>query len=399
MPGGCFPQESRLVWRAGTEMYSLNDYGAMNADAGRFEAYSRAIAAAVKPGDVFVEIGCGPGVFSLLACQAGARRVFAIEMEECIQVARQLAAANGFADRIEFFQGDSRSVVLPERANVVLSDIRGTLPLYGHAIASLNDARERFLAPGGVLIPACDTLKAAVAEAEAFYTRLVSPWQCSPHGLDLSSSLTSVLNQSYGPPLQKEQLLTEPRTWGVLDYMAGAAKRVEAALNFQVLRSGVAHGLVLWFDARLLGDIGFSSGPGGSATIYGHVFLPWLQPVALGEGEHVLVALDASHVAGDYVWRWETQIAPAHGRPAIHFRQSTLEGAIFSPPSLRRRSADYVPQLTQEGQAHLWLLSAMNGKLSLAEIAREAAARFPTLFPEWQQAFECAIELAAKFAR
>src|SRR5579885_2727319 len=177
----------------------------------------------------------------------------------------------------------------------------------------------------------------------------------------------------------------------------GAAKRVEAALNFQVLRSGVAHGLVLWFDARLLGDIGFSSGPGGSATIYGHVFLPWLQPVALGEGEHVLVALDASHVAGDYVWRWETQIAPAHGRPAIHFRQSTLEGAIFSPPSLRRRSADYVPQLTREGQAHLWLLSAMNGKLSLAEIAREAAARFPTLFPEWQQAFECAIELAAKF--
>src|SRR5579885_146630 len=164
-------------------------------------------------------------------------------------------------------------------------------------------------------------------------------------------------------------------------------------------RTAAHRAAVLGCDARLLGDIGFSSGPGGSATIYGHVFLPWLQPVALGEGEHVLVALDASHVAGDYVWRWETQIAPAHGRPAIHFRQSTLEGAIFSPPSLRRRSADYVPQLTREGQAHLWLLSAMNGKLSLAEIAREAAARFPTLFPEWQQAFECAIELAAKFSR
>src|SRR5579885_926944 len=177
MPRDCFRPVSPPAWRAQTSMYSLNDYGAMNLDAARFEAYSKAIASAVKHGHVVVEIGCGPGVFSLLACQAGARRVFAIELDDCIQVARQLAAANGFADRIEFFQGDSRKIQLPERANVVLSDIRGTLPLYGHAVASLNDARERFLAPGGVMIPRCDTLKAAIVEAPEFYARLLSPWK------------------------------------------------------------------------------------------------------------------------------------------------------------------------------------------------------------------------------
>ncbi|MGB7728916.1 MAG: methyltransferase domain-containing protein, partial [Candidatus Acidiferrum sp.] len=80
----------------------------MIADAGRFNAYANAIARAVRPGDTVAEIGCGPGVFSLLACRAGARRVFAIESESCIQFARELAAANGFTDRIEFFQSDSR---------------------------------------------------------------------------------------------------------------------------------------------------------------------------------------------------------------------------------------------------------------------------------------------------
>src|SRR5438445_4231285 len=128
------------------EMYSLRDFGAMIADAGRFGAYAEAIARAVHPGDTVAEIGCGPGVFSLLACQAGARRVFAIESEDSIQFARQLAAANGFADRIEFYQSESRKTELPERMNVIVSDIRGVLPLYDHAITSMEDARERMLA-------------------------------------------------------------------------------------------------------------------------------------------------------------------------------------------------------------------------------------------------------------
>src|SRR5258708_2549472 len=175
-------------------MYSLRDFGKMIADAGRFGAYAKAIAAAVRPGDTVAEIGCGPGVFSLLACQAGARRVFAIESDDCIQLARQLAAANGFTDRIEFFQSDSRKTELPERVNVIVSDIRGVLPLHDHAIPSLEDARQRLLAPGGIMIPQHDTLKAAVIEANEYYSRLTSPCPKPVPAVDLSPALLSVLN-------------------------------------------------------------------------------------------------------------------------------------------------------------------------------------------------------------
>src|SRR5712675_3716107 len=138
-------------------MYSLSDYGAMIADASRLEAYSKAIAKAVQPGDYVLEIGCGPGAFALLACQAGARKVYAVDSEEIVHFARELAAANGFADRMEFIQSDSRKLQLPERFNVIISDIRGSLPFFGHGIASIEDARQRFLAPGGRLIPQRDT--------------------------------------------------------------------------------------------------------------------------------------------------------------------------------------------------------------------------------------------------
>jgi len=100
-----------------------------------------------------------------VACRFGSERVFAIEPAEIIQVAREVAAANDCADRIEFLEDLSSRVTLPVRADVILSDLRGILPLFQHHIPTIVDARRRFLAPGGTLIPQKDVLWAAVVEA------------------------------------------------------------------------------------------------------------------------------------------------------------------------------------------------------------------------------------------
>ena len=368
----------------------------MNADADRFGAYGKAIEKAVHAGEAVAEIGCGPGVFALLACRAGAKRVYAIETDPIVHFARQLAAANGMADRIEFFESDSRRTELPERVNVIISDIRGILPFYDHAIPSMEDARERFLAPGGIVIPQRDIVKAALLEADEFYSRLTSPWRNGVPGLDLSSSLPMVLNGTYGGKFKQEQLLSEPQSWCVLDYAAGAAPRAQAALCFRVARSGTAHGVCLWFETHLYVGIGYSSAPGSEATIYGQLFLPWLEAVPVAEGQEIQVGLHADLIGDDYVWRWETKIPAQDGRPEICFQQSTLQGAVLSRESLRRRAMDYVPVLSEAGQAERWLLDTMDGRTSLQEIARRAAERFPKVFPRESDSLRRVIELAEK---
>ena len=60
-------------------MYSIADYGAMIADDVRMGAFVRALRQAIKPGAVVIDIGTGTGIFALLACRFGARRVYAIE--------------------------------------------------------------------------------------------------------------------------------------------------------------------------------------------------------------------------------------------------------------------------------------------------------------------------------
>jgi hypothetical protein len=120
--------------------------------------------------------------------------------------------------------------------------------------------------------------------------------------------------------------------------------------------------------------------------------------VNVTKGQEVNVILHADLVGNDYVWRWEAKIR-AGGVVTHHFQQSTIQGANFTPQSLRRRAADFVPSLSEEGQADRWLLQAIDGKTSLQQMAQTAAEKFPKIFPHWQDALRRAAELAEQFSR
>jgi len=380
-------------------MYALRDYGDMIADSDRFKAYSNALSTVLRPNDVVVEIGCGPGLLALLAARTGARKVYAIESEEIVHHALDLARANGLADRVEFLHGDSRKIRLPERVNIIVSDLRGSLPFFDHAITSVEDARRRFLAPGGVMIPRRDLLKAAIVDASEYYSHLISPWRASPFGIDLSHTLSLVLNECYTTYFKADQLLTESKRWCVLDYQAGAATNAVGNFTFQAASAGTAHGICIWFESELADGIGFSSGPNDRRGVYGQRFLPWLEPVSLEAGQEIQVSLHADLVSDEYVWRWDTKIPGNPTNADRCFQQSTFQGANFTSQSLRRRAADFVPSLSEEGQANRWMLQAIDGKASLQEIAQAAAKKFPQIFPRWEDALHRAAELATQFSR
>jgi type I protein arginine methyltransferase len=379
-------------------MYSLDEFGEMVADALRFPAYAEAIASAVKPGDVVADIGSGPGIFALLACKAGARKVYAIDTESVVEFGRQFASDNGFADRVEFLRGDSRQILLPERANVIVSDIRGALPLFGQGIHALNDARKRLLAENGHIIPEQDTLLAALVEAPKIYDRIVSPWKCIT-GLDLNAALPVVLNIMYKQQCRWDEVISDTHEWHTLDYSGGANPKAGSTLQFTAARQGTIHGFVLWFETKLYRGIGFSTVPGTSDSVYGQVFLPLLEPVKVVAGEEICAALYADLIGTDYVWRWEFKADATENHGAVNFRQSTFQGGGITPASLRKRSGEFVPVLSEAGLAERWLLMAMDGKTPLEQIAVKASEQFPYTFARPEDAFRRAGELSDRYSR
>lgn len=65
----------------------------------------QAVRAAVKNGDRVLDAGCGMGILSFLALEAGASDVVAVDRDH-VDLARDLARANGFGDRIRFLEAD-----------------------------------------------------------------------------------------------------------------------------------------------------------------------------------------------------------------------------------------------------------------------------------------------------
>ncbi|HXP79465.1 MAG TPA: 50S ribosomal protein L11 methyltransferase [Verrucomicrobiae bacterium] len=370
------------------EGYSLSGYGEMIADRVRTGAYLEALRAVIRPGAVVMDIGTGPGIMAVQACQLGAKHVYAIEPGEVIQLAREIAAANHCADKIEFFEDISTNVTIPTRADVIVSDLRGILPFYSDHIPSIADARLRFLAPGGTLIGREDRVWAAVVEAPERFSKIVDPWTRDLPGQDLSPARRKVVNEIHRMQAAPELLLTSPNLWVALDYTCIENPDAQGELTSTVKREGTGHGIVIWFDADLADGVGFSNRPGSATVIYSSMFLPWPEPVLLVAGQTVCVHLQAKLVEEDYFWRWTTRIecAGQPGKIVAEFDQSVLQGAVLSPAKLLKRSSKYVPHLSEEGLMRRRALELMDGRVALEEIARRLTAEFPGKFARWEQA-------------
>src|SRR5882762_2567167 len=191
--------------------YDLPTYGKMMTDRVRTGAYCQALALAVKPDDVVVDLGACAGIFTLHACRLGARLVHAIEPNDAIQIAREVVHANGFSQQVTFHQAMSFQVELAEPCDVLITDPRGVLPLYEQAIPTIIDARRRLLKPGGVLIPQRDTIWAALVEANEIYSaHCEDPWRRSNDGFNLEAARQRRVNISGRHHLKRSQLLSVP---------------------------------------------------------------------------------------------------------------------------------------------------------------------------------------------
>ncbi|MBP0014561.1 MAG: 50S ribosomal protein L11 methyltransferase [Roseofilum sp. SID2] len=363
-------------------MYSVSGYGSMIGDRGRMEAYTQALKQSVTPDSVVLDIGTGSGIFALLACQLGAKKVYAIDTNPAIEIGKQAAVANGYRDKIEFIQDLSTNVKLPELADVIISDLRGVLPLFQQHIGSLADARTRLLRPGGVLIPQQDNIWVSVVEAPNLWNRINDPWDKYCYSFNMDAAKKNVNNIWGKGWVMPSQLLVQPQLWATLDYRTIENPNVGNQMIFEPSRSGTAHGLSVWFDATLIEGVGFSTAPGMPELIYGTAFFPFLEPVEIRLGDTISVNLQANLVNNSYIFRWDTQVweQGKESQCKAQFKQSTFFAQSLSPQQLRKQAGNFIPQLNQEGKIAQLVLESMGQGKSVSEIAGVLMEQFPGAF-------------------
>ncbi|MDA0738644.1 MAG: 50S ribosomal protein L11 methyltransferase [Nitrospirae bacterium] len=297
----------------------INYHLSMLVDDVRTGAYGQAISRVVKAGDVVVDLGCGSGILSLLARRAGAKHVYAIESEAVIEMAKLVAAKNGYQDKITFFNDVSFNVELPEKADVIVTETMGTFGFEEGILGSLTDARDRFLKPGGKMIPHSLELFLVPVEMPQFYEHVVDFWVNGCQGFDFSPIRELTVNNFHPLKLHEGTFLAQPTRTAPIVFAETTLAEIDTKFSVYASRRGRCHGFAGWFNADLLPGMRLSNGPSDKASHWGLAFFPLEKPVRVEQGHQIFV--EVSSTGNGEHWHWNVDI---NGQ---RFEQSTLRGS------------------------------------------------------------------------
>lgn len=284
-------------------------------DTVRVSAYRRAIFRRCRDKSV-VEIGCGSGILSIFAAKAGARRVVAIEESRIADLAAAMFEANGVGDRIELRRANSRDVSVDDRADVIIHEVLGVDPFGENILPFIEDARERLLAPGGILIPSAMEVCCVGFEVED-RPYLDRSRACSMlkeldglYGIDFGE-FRQYVNEAQPDPFPRPlgdlgqtqfapRILTDETLLYRLDFAPGSSLEVPPRddLRLRVVHAGTLGGVVVYFRAHLDDETFLSTSPHAPRTSWGWNAVALSRLVAVEPGQEVALVCELRTIAG-----------------------------------------------------------------------------------------------------
>jgi amino acid adenylation domain-containing protein/non-ribosomal peptide synthase protein (TIGR01720 family) len=327
------PDQSELWPSLGEyDVYDELLYYAMTHDETRNRSYRAAINRTVRD-KVVLDIGTGADAILARFCVgAGAQRVYAIEVyEDAYRRARELIQSLGLTDRIVLIHGESTEVQLPERVDVCVSEILGTIGSSEGVISILNDAR-RFLKDDGTLIPRrCVTRFAPVSlpenlarslrlnELPTVYVEQV--FKRVGHPFDLRMCIKS---------FSSANILSHPVAFEDLDFTNFVRPEQESDTSFTITRKSRFDGFLLWLN--LYPEEGELIDSLNNRVSWLPVFFPAFWPgLEVSEGDVIEARWSRRLGSGDPMpdYTIEGVVRRRKGEPVVFAHNSPYRSAAF----------------------------------------------------------------------
>ena len=364
----------------------LDEHRLYLSDLNRTSLFRRAINAVVKPGDLVLDLGCGTGVLGLLAIKAGAAKVYQVDQSPMIQVARDVACANGYGQSAIGIHERSGRARLPEKADVVVADQLSYFGMGAGMPEIFNDARRRLLKPGASAIPRRIELFVVPVNFPEMW-RIAGFWDKSHAGLKMSPARSIAFNTVYPSEKRPRRRLGRPARMFTFDLTDLTPERFSAKAAIEVSAAGVMHGLSGWFVAELAPGVIMTNSPFNKSRIQrSAVFFPVEKPLALSKGDRLDITMSA--ISTQNLLSWKVEVFNTKGREKARYVHSTLKGMLLMPDELAKTRPDFVPRLSDWGVARRSVVNLADGTRTLAEIERELFRIHSDLFPSLAQASE-----------
>ncbi|KAF1779314.1 S-adenosyl-L-methionine-dependent methyltransferase [Phytophthora cactorum] len=208
---------------------------------------------------VVLDVGTGSGILAFFAIKAGARKVYAVELSNMAECARELVAANGLSDRITVIKGKM------EEVDVVVSEPMGFFLVHERMLETFVTAGKKWRrpAPSFKMFPSIGTMFMSPFSDDSIYREQMAKvafWQQQDfYGVNLSSLRARAMDNHFSQPVvgyfPPDILLSSRFAEHVLDFADITKDQLDTfdfPFHFVVERTAIMHGLGCWFTVDFL---------------------------------------------------------------------------------------------------------------------------------------------------
>ncbi len=268
----------------------------MVSDQPRTDAFAAAIKEAIKGGETVIDVGTGSGLLAMLAANAGAKKVFALDQSTVAAAARETVERNGMSKTIDVVNGNASDFQVMEPVDLIVSEWLGH---FGFAETMLDDVincRDANLKEGGRMLPSGVELKMAPVDSDVLY-EIEGPgfWKNKVHGIDFTHLERRELEQALAikTEIPAVDIIAEPQGLVKLDLAKAAKEDVwqHGKLEFTIERDGKVNGFAGWFVAELTPSVILDTGPSQATTHWMQTYFP-MAPFAVKKGETLVLSYD-----------------------------------------------------------------------------------------------------------
>lgn len=227
-------------------------------------------------GKTVLDVGCGTGILSMFAAQAGAKHVYAVDMSSIIEMAKKIVDLNGFSGKITLLRGKLEDMELPcGKVDIIISEWMGYFLLYESMLDTVLYARDHFLKEGGLIFPDKASIHVALVEDGEYKDDKIHFWECKDrlYGFDYSPFVEIAMEDPLVDTVNNRSVVSTHHKLIEFDLNHVKKSQLSFKRNFQVRanRRDMAHGLLAWFDIVFPSDspknvVRFSTGPHASYT-------------------------------------------------------------------------------------------------------------------------------------
>lgn len=222
-------------------------------------------------GKIVLDVGCGTGILCMFAAKAGAKHVYGVECASIITQAKQIIKDNNFDNVITLIKGKIEEIDLPvEKVDIIISEWMGYFLLYESMLDTVIYARDKWLAPGGLVFPDKAGLFVCGIEDSEYRSDKINFWE-NVYGFDMRCIKEMALVEPLVDSCNADQVISSPDRILTVDLYKVHKPDLDFSSSFQLTidRDDYLHAIVAYFTvdfSHTHTKLHFSTGPRSKYT-------------------------------------------------------------------------------------------------------------------------------------